>query len=531
MGRGMKTGVIMAGALLAASGVQAQSAPDYIRVSPDRTSNGRSAAVGDNVVYWNRARVLRDGDQVEVELRFVTKGLGVTRPMNSSRHYRISCEWGLQSFPVGSPPAEREVWSTPRFISSAALLAVSEQVCGSAPATEEPPGFPTEEAAYEDGVMQLGFESLEAALRLPVGGAFVSSAPPSAPAPTGDEPEGYDLAYGPDGDHRAVFLKRTRPAASGSAVEGRSVWLMGVGRQSASRSFAIRDYRADCATRRIAVSSVRSWPLEGRSNGPIPGVRMSPMRSSQTPAPGSASDALLKAICSGPEDGAFAATIDEVVAYAENPAEDPAFAVLSQQMIGADDMRWTRVADAETVSSAYPQGALQPGETGLTRVACVVTREYALTDCAPTYHSPHDRGLQEAHMTLIGHYAPARAAVTGADTMGRRVEFSIRWSTSGSAPEPQLIRSADMVWRRVPSRAEIQRVRGERGPATGMMMCDITAEHRLANCTGDSWMGTNGRSMTTAIKALSHVFEAAPTTRSGEPSAGRRTLVAVRADQ
>lgn len=528
----MKTVAVLIAASLAASGVQAQSAPDYVRVSPDRApSGGRAAAVGDNVVYWNRARVLRDGDQVEVELRFVTRGLGATRPMNTSRHYRISCEWGLQSFPVGSPPAEREVWSTPRFINSAALLAVSEQVCGSAPATEESPGFPTEEAAYEDGVMQLGFESLEAALRLPAGGAFISSAPPSTPAPAGDEPEGYDLAYGPDGDHRAVFLKQPRPTAPGSAIEGRSVWLMGVGRPSESRSFAIRDYRADCATGQITVASVRSWPLEGRSHGPIPGVQISPTLSGKTPAPGSASDALLDAICSGPGKGVFAATMEEVVAYAESPAEDPAFGVLSREMIGADDMRWTRVADAETVSAAYPQGALQPGETGLTRVACVVTREYALTACAPTYYSPHDRGLQEAHMTLIGQYAPARASATGADTMGRRAEFAIRWSSAGSAPEPQLIRSEDMIWARVPSRDEIRRVRGERGPATGLLMCDISAEHRLTNCTGDSWMGTNGRSLTTAIKALSHVFEAAPTTRSGEPTAGRRILVAVRADE
>lgn len=520
----MKVMMIVAASLLAATSAQSQAQPDYVRVSG--APNGRTGVDQDSVVYWDTAQVQRDGDQVEVELRFVTQSLGATRPMSSSGRYRISCEWGVQSF--HHPSNAGDGWSAPRFINAEMLVSTANQACGFV-APAEAVRFSSNEAAYEDAVKRLGFESLEAAMKLPEGRPFVSSGGLHRAAPAGGERETWRLVYGPDSDHRAVFLRGPEPAAAGAAVEGRSMWLMGVGQPAEGRSYAARDFRADCTARTVAVATVESWPTDGGGSRSRPEARSPAALLNLPPPAGGASAALLAAACSPPADTVTAASIDEMVAFAGTPAEDPAFAVLSQETISHDDMRWLRAPDAETVTAAYPQGALQPGETGLTTVSCVVTRDYALTACTPTYHSPHDRGLQQAHMTLIDRYGPARASITGADTMGRRVEFSVRWSPDRSAPQPQLIRPDDMVWRRTPSRSEIQRVRGERGRATAFMTCDITATHRLTDCTGRSWTGANGESLNTAIRDLSHVFEAGPTTRSGEPTAGRRTLVIVRA--
>lgn len=526
----MKMMAILAMSALAATGAQAQSTPDYVRVSGP--PNGRTGVDQDSVVYWNTAQVQRDGDQVEVELRYVTQSLGTTRPMSSSRRYRISCEWGVQSFRHTSEDGRGEVWSVPRFISADMLVSTANQACGFVAGPDDVPRFSSDEAAYEDGVKRLGFVSLEAAMRLPEGQPFERSGPFYTVAPTGDEAGRYELVYGPDRDHRAVFLKRPDSSAPGTAVEGHSIWLMGVGQPTQARSYAMRDFRADCSARTIAVASVRSWPTADSVRAPGAEASGPTALLSLPPAEGTASAALLGVACSEPaDDGVVAASIDQVVAFAETPGEDPAFAVLSQQKINHDDMRWTRAPDAAAVSAAYPQGALQPGETGLTTVACVVTREYALTACAPTYHSPVDRGLQEAHMTLIGQYAPARASVVGGGTIGRRVEFSIRWSPDGSAPEPQMIPAEDMIWLREPSRADVQRSRRERGRAAAFMTCDITADHHLANCGRRLWTGDNGRSLSDAMTALAPLFVAGPTTRSGEPTAGRKIRVVLRSDR
>lgn len=432
-----------------AAGAQAQPAPDYVLVSPP-AGPPPGPAPRDSVVYWNAARVVRDGDQVEVELRFVTPGLGVARPMTGDTRFRISCDWDAESFRYRSEGGD-EVWSAPRFINTKHLAKVSNQVCGFVPAQEELSRFSSNDAVYADAVERLGFESLEAAMQLPEARPYVTSAGGLDTAvPTGDARERYDLVYGPDADGRAVFLKH--PAPADGAVEGSSFWLMGVGGPLNDRSYATRAFRADCAARTIAVASVRSWPLRGVVRDRRPAQPLAEL-SSLAPAEGSASAALLAASCSPPADGVVAGSVNEMLAFAENPAEDPAFAVLSQQTVSHDDMRWVRAPDARTVSAAYPQGALRPGETGLTTVSCIVTRDYALTLCRPSYHWPNDRGLSEAHMTLIGQYAPARASATGGDTMGRRVDFSIHWSPEGSAQKLQRLRPVDTARRRTPSRS------------------------------------------------------------------------------
>jgi hypothetical protein len=522
----MRTLAILAVWGLAAAGVQAQTAPDYVLVSPVAgPPPGR--APRDSVVYWNTAEVVRHGDDIEVALRFVSPGLGETRPRSSTQRFRLSCDWAAGSFVDRSREGDNS-WSTPRFIDAGPLESMFNQACGFVATPAIAPRFPSEDAVYEDGVKRLGFESLEAAMQLPEASPYITSGPFYTAAPTGGDHERYDLVYGPDDHQRAVFLKG--PALAGSVVEGRSIWLMGVGGPADNRAYALRDFRADCAARTIAVASVRRWPMYGSSGEPGADAKGPAALSSLPPIEGRASAALLAAACSAPGDGVVAASVNEVVAFAETPSEDPAFAVLSQQTIPHDDMRWTRIPDAAAVTAAYPPDALRPGETGLSTVSCVVTREYALSACRPSYHSPPDRGLSEAHMALIGQYAPERASVTGADTLGRRVELSIRWSPEGSASEPRQIPPADMVWRRTPSRTEVQRVWRGPGPATAIMTCDITDAHRLANCTDLSWMGANGRSFSAAIRSLSHVFEAAPTTRSGEPTAGRKTMVLVRAE-
>lgn len=432
-----------------AAGAHAQPAPDYVLVSP-AAGPPPGPPPRESVVYWDRAQIVRNGDEIEVEVRFVSPGLGVTRPRSSSGRYRISCEWGAHSFRYRSENGA-EVWTAPRFINANFLDSVSSQVCGFVPAPQDIPRFSTNDAVYADAVERLGFESLEAAMQLPEAVPYVTSGGYYTAAPTGDARERYDLVYGPDADDRAVFLKRPGPAGGDGNGEGSSIWLMGVGGPRNDRSYAIRAFRADCAARGIAVASVRSWPITGGDPRPAP----QPLAelSSLAPAEGGASAALLAAACSPPADGVVAGSVNEVVAFTDYPTEDPAFAILSQQTVSHDDMRWVRTPDAQAVTAAYPQGALHPGETGLTTVACVVTREYALTACRPSYHWPNDRGLAEAHMTLIGQYAPARASATGGDTMGRRVEFSIRWSPEGSAPQSQRLRPGDATRRRTPSRS------------------------------------------------------------------------------
>lgn len=382
--KAMRAMTLVAASLLTATSVKAQSQPDYVLVSG--APNGRPGVNQDSVVYWNTARLVRAGDQVEVELRFVTQGLGATRPMSSSRRYRISCEWAAQSF--HHPANAGDGWSAPRFINADMLVSTANQACGLV-APAEASRFSSHEAAYEDAVKRLGFESLEAAMALPEGQPFItSSGGLYKAAPAGGERESWRLVYGLDGDHRAVFLKSPESVAPGASVEGRSMWLMNVGQPAEARSYALRDFRADCAARTIAVATVDSWPTDGVARGRNPETRSLAALLNLSPAEGGASAALLAAACSPPAQGVAAASIDEVVAFAGTPAEDPAFAVLSQQTISHDDMRWLRAPDPETVTAAYPQGALRPGETGLTTVACVVTRDYALTACAPTYHAP-----------------------------------------------------------------------------------------------------------------------------------------------
>lgn len=470
-----------------------------------------------SLAYWNTAQAASaEAGEIEVELLYVTDGLRGSRPTSHPARYRISCDFGSERYQTA--PGS---WSKPRFTGRSALRWASDQACGRTNEAVSQPRLPTQAAAFEDGIGRLGYDSLEAVMQLP-NTLSIQQSPFVNAAPSGEDRETYDLVYGPDEKHGAVFLRR----AEGGTPEGRSFWMLGVDHSVNDRGYAVRDFRADCGSGEIAVASVATWPSYGHPRPQIPAaVEIPETIVDIVPPAESAAAALLGAVCSGADRTVSAGSIDELVAYAANPTVDPAFAARAQETISDDDMRWLHQPDPAEITAAYPDGALRPGESGLTTVKCVVTRDYTLSRCAPSYNSPPDRGLQEAHMSLVEAYVPARTSVTGEDTMGRTVELSIRWTPDRSTAKAQRIRPDQIVWTSRPSVNEIRRAYPSRTPGTAMIGCEVNAAHQLESCEIEGYMGAGGKAFSDAALTLIPRFGIGPLTTTGEDTAGRPVLI------
>lgn len=411
------------------------SPASYVALPQPPSPTAVSVHRQDYLLYLNEAATRPVARGVETELLGVWPGAkSDERPTSRSMAYRFDCEWGLQQFLPSSADA---TWTEPFFVQSLPHFAALEQTCGLAadPLTGE--RFDSLRTAFADGIRRLGYEDVDAALQLELK-TYLYSGPPSTPAPIRSAPERFELVYQPDSLGRAVFIERPAGVGESPTESGRSVWVLGVGQPEAKRRYAYRDYALDCRVRMISLRTTEAWPQP-------PGARsaMTPSETASKPLvkaaadAGSASAALIDAVC-----GALAppvqtsgrltvASIDQIVAYADDPNEDPAFSVLAQERIYSG-MRWEAVPSSATVTAAYPQGSLRTGETKQTHVECVVSREYRLVRCEPIHPNREDEPLQTANLTLAGEFRPATTTTMGRPTVGRRVVLSILWSPEGS---------------------------------------------------------------------------------------------------
>jgi hypothetical protein len=447
------------------------------------------------VYYLDLSGVSAAGPEKEFEIAKVESESAMTfKPRASSLRYRIDCTWRVVSTgpwksldPASAPstPAE-ERWSSPAFPDEAPVRAAEKVICdGDGPAGERLPG---NDAMLADGLKRLGFADAASAFALPRAPAVVRPAPFRQQAPFPDKaPDSQTLIHDQSAASRAVFLTPSTLQRDGQQVYGRSVWLSGAGKPAAERSYAYRYFEADCTQGAIAFESAAVFPT-GRSGVlPKPGQRVAVPSARRPPAAGSPAASVLQAACSGAAPLKQVASFSELLAYAENPAEDPAFMARRQVTIGHSDMRWQSAPTAADVSAALPPGALKPGEKGKTTIKCLVTRTYDLSECAITYHDPWDRKLGEAQLSLVGKYIPARESITGEDTAGHWVESSAQWSNEGSSLQPVTIAGADMRWIKAPSTAEFRKSYRGPKPAEAFMECRITPEYTLADCRIPFW--------------------------------------------
>jgi hypothetical protein len=197
--------------------------------------------------------------------------------------------------------------------------------------------------------------------------------------------------------------------------------------------------------------------------------------------PGSASDALVAAVCTDAPRLRLASSA-EVFAYVEAPNEDPAFRALRKNTVYHDQMRWESAPSAQDLETARQNSKVDLTETVETWLFCVVTRDHQLSECEANgaWETPK---LHEAHLSLLQNYVPARRSIDGRDTAGRTVESRILWSPSGARVKPLTFAMDSLTWKSSPSPREISRANPSTRPARAEFICEVSPAYRLTKCT------------------------------------------------
>lgn len=262
------------------------------------------------ILYWNMTHVAKVDDETEVELLWLERMRLEWQPAQYTRKYRVECEWRT----VREYNNYHGEWSDVHFIHDEPLLAVANQVCGSSVEPLSTPRFAGEAEVFDDAATRLGYESGDAARRLQpsppmiVPGAPVGHAANFAPREA--SPQTYQLAYGPDADRRAVFLKQPVDRGGEGLVSGTAIWMLGIG-HARDHAFALRSFQGDCTDRTIALTTTTIWSELGQHQLDRYEDTYAD-EATRAPQPGDASGALLQAACDGSSGGLTVSSLREL---------------------------------------------------------------------------------------------------------------------------------------------------------------------------------------------------------------------------
>jgi hypothetical protein len=429
----------------------------------------------DSASYWS-SPTPAPGGEVDVDVATAWRMSGV-KPTIHVRRIRLDCETGVGreasmgrgeavegTFEAGSTPK----WSSPRFYGQVGAYDLTAFACGGAAA---PGDLPDLKAVTESAADQLGY-NLPPNLKPPPMPLVISRAPRYEFAPPAWKDLGsQSLIWERPG--KAVFLMdRSLKRADGVAT-GRAIWLSGAGAGKEQQGYLVRDFQADCAARTLNLAATDFWPREEWSTATRgPSVTRAPITEAET--------ALLSVACSEKSTSRTLASVSELLAYAEEPGGDLAFVARRQVTISASSMLWAKAPSEKALVKALPAGAVASGKTETTLVRCVVGQDYRLEGCeGPTWGN---QALAAAHLALMNQFKPERT-VNGADTMGRRVESLIEWTSEGGRTQPVLVPPNQMRWALTPSIKALGAAYGRAEPARAALYCRVSPARVLDRCS------------------------------------------------
>jgi len=489
----------------------------------------------DSASYWS-SPMPAPGGEVDVDVATAWRMSGV-KPTVHVRRIRLDCETGVgreatmgrseaaeATFEAGSTPK----WSSPRFYGQVGAYDLTAFACGGAAAHGD---FADLQAVTERAAEQLGY-NLPPNLKTPPMPLVISQAPRYEFAPPAWKDLGSQtLIWERPG--KAVFLMDRSLRRTGGAATGRAIWLSGAGAGKEQQGYLVRDFRADCAARTLNLVATDFWPREEWATAARgPSVTKASVTEAET--------ALLSIACSEKSASRTLASVTDLLAYAEEPSGDLPFVARRQVTISASSMLWAKAPLEKVMAKALPAGTVAPGKTETTLVRCVVGRDYRVQDCEGSTWG--NQALAAAHLTLMDQFKPERT-VNGADTMGRRVESLIEWTSEGGRTQPVLVPRDQMRWALTPSIKALGAAYGRAEPARATLYCRVSPARVLDRCSaivgrgaslkriterdGVSAGSTPDEALGIALLELSHSFVPALSTTIGESMTGRAVMIEV----
>lgn len=490
----------------------------------------------DTASYWSSPVPAGDG-VVDVDIVTVSRSVKGAEPYMSGWRIRLDCDTGvgrggsLGRFRASDARLTREVepgWPAQRFHGQVGAHDLTAFACGGA---ARPGEFPDLKAVADNAASQLGYEPPSDS-NTPRPPLVINQAPQYEFAPSARKDLGpQSLVWEKPG--KAVFLIDRDVRRADGAATGRAIWLSGAGTGRERQGYVIRDFRADCGARTLNLAATDFWPRVERSTSARgPSVTRAPATEAEA--------ALLSVACSEKPTIRTLASMSELLAYADEPGGDPAFVTRRQVTIPATAMLWAKAPSEKAMAKALPAGAIAPGKTEYTLVRCVVGQDYRLQGCErPTWGN---QALADAHMSLMDQFKPART-VGGADTLGRRVDALIAWTSEGGRMEPVLVPLQQTRWALTPTVKALGAAYGRSEPARATLTCRVSPSRMLDQCSAVAGRGASLRRITdpetvradatpdealaAALLRLSRNFVPALLTSIGESMGGRAVMIPV----
>jgi TonB family protein len=102
----------------------------------------------------------------------------------------------------------------------------------------------------------------------------------------------------------------------------------------------------------------------------------------------------------------------------------------------ADLPAWSRTPTGEDMAHAYPADPAKQNLAGSAVVECTVAAGGDLTACAVASENPVGMGFGQAALSLAPKFQLPTKAPSGATTVGRTVQFPVRWLNNAKTEAP-----------------------------------------------------------------------------------------------
>jgi len=149
---------------------------------------------------------------------------------------------------------------------------------------------------------------------------------------------------------------------------------------------------------------------------------------------------------------------------------------------------WLRRPTPEDLRAVFPVEALKRGISGSATIACAVTVQGALTDCAVTEEFPAGQGFGGAAIALTPQFL-MRPATRAGVPVPSLIHLPINFKTDGPADviTAKRVAPANLAWAEAPTYADVAaaypaKARASRIGGRATVACNMTGEGRLKNC-------------------------------------------------
>lgn len=131
----------------------------------------------------------------------------------------------------------------------------------------------------------------------------------------------------------------------------------------------------------------------------------------------------------------------------------------------ADLPPWSKTPTKEDMAKVYPPDAARTNLAGSATVECTVGPAGELAACAVAGESPAQMGFGAAALTLAPKFQLPTKSPSGASTVGRTVQFPVRWLNDTKIQSPLLVVYDDA---------------GRSGNV--VLNCRVRDDHKVDNC-------------------------------------------------